>query len=110
MGASQQSTLTCNRVSDDFVPSCVKVRAKAYRIWLEAIVECAPGDYKVVLNPLTNRSIMSIVVVFGLNDPRQRTMFHRFSFMVAGIAPFGFMSMSGYHGSNATRRTARLAR
>ena len=48
--------------------SCVKVRAKAYRIWLEAIVECAPGDYKVVLNPLTNRSIMSIVVVFGLND------------------------------------------
>ena len=48
--------------------SCLKVRMKSYKIWLDTIKGCGPNEYKVVMEPLSNPSIMSIFVVYGLKD------------------------------------------
>ncbi|QDZ18037.1 hypothetical protein A3770_01p05550 [Chloropicon primus] len=48
--------------------ACLAVKAKSYKVWLETIRECGSSDYKAVLDPLTNESIMSLLVVRGLSQ------------------------------------------
>ena len=47
---------------------CMEIKVRAYQMWLEAIKACGAEQASAIFDPLSNKSIMSVLIVYGLRD------------------------------------------